>query len=102
GPGRGGGGGIMPSVEFPATSGEWVDRAKAGAREWRRLLQTHPDVMRIFAETHGPAPSSPGSLLPTEFALRLFMEAGLSDRDAVQAFHAFGGVLLPCRLMGGP
>jgi hypothetical protein len=49
--------------------------------------------MRIFAETHGPAPSSPESLLPTEFALRLFTEAGLSDRDAVQAFHAFGGYI---------
>jgi|RhiMetdeSRZDD1v2_1073273.scaffolds.fasta_scaffold209801_2 AcrR family transcriptional regulator len=84
---------IMSSFEFPATSGEWVDRAKAGAGEWRRLLQAHPDVMRIFAETHGPAPSSPESLLPTEFALRLFMEAGLSDRDAVQAFHAFGGYI---------
>ena len=84
---------IMSSFRFPATSGEWVDRAKAGAGEWRRLLQAHPDVMRIFAETHGPAPSSPESLLPTEFALRLFMEAGLSDRDAVQAFHAFGGYI---------
>jgi AcrR family transcriptional regulator len=84
---------IMASFEFPGGAGDWVERAKAGARSWRRLLQAHPDLVRLFAETHGPAPSSPESLRPTEFALRMFREAGLSDRDAVQAFHAFGGYI---------
>ena len=84
---------IMSSYELPTGGGDWLDRAKDGAREWRRLLQAHPDVMRLFAETHGPAPSSPDSLRPTEYALRLFKEAGLSDRDTVQAFHAFGGYI---------
>ena len=84
---------IMSSFEFPEGEGSWVDRAKAGARSWRRLLQAHPDLVRLFAETHGPAPSSPESLRPTEYALTLFREAGLSDRDTVQAFHAFGGYI---------
>jgi AcrR family transcriptional regulator len=84
---------IMGSYDFPASEGGWVERAKAGARSWRRLLQAHPDLIRLFAETHGPAPSSPESLRPTEFALRMFREAGLSDRDTVQAFHAFGGYI---------
>src|SRR5881392_2982848 len=43
---------IMSSYELPTGGGDWLDRAKAGAREWRRLLQAHPDVMRLFAETH--------------------------------------------------
>src|SRR5438093_10223419 len=92
---------IMSSYELPTGGGDWLDRAKAGAREWRRLLQAHPDVMRLFAETHGPAPSSPDSLRPTEYALRLFKEAGLSDRDTVQAFHAFGGYIQGFVMMEG-
>ena len=48
--------------------------------------------MRLFAETHGPARSA-DSMRPTEFALGLLREAGLSDRDTAQAFHAFGGYI---------
>ena len=36
-----------------------------------------------------------------EFALRLFREAGLSDRDCVQAFHAFGGYIQGFVMMEG-
>ena len=74
---------------------------RAGARAWRRLLQAHPDVMRLFAETNGPDPTSPESIRPTEFALRLFREGGLSDRDTVQAFHSFGGYIQGFVMMEG-
>ncbi len=85
---------IMATYEFPdGYEEDWVERAKAGARSWRRLLQAHPDLLRLFAETHGPVPSSPESMRPTEFALTMFREAGLSERDTVQAFHAFGGYI---------
>jgi AcrR family transcriptional regulator len=92
---------IMSDFEFPDESGDWEERAKAGARGWRRLLQAHPDAMKLFAETHGPSPSSPDSLRPTEFALRVLQEAGLSDRDTVQAFHAFGGYIQGFVMMEG-
>jgi AcrR family transcriptional regulator len=92
---------VMRSFQFPGTSGDWVERAKAGARAWRRLLQEHPDVMRLFAETHGPLPLAVDSLKPTEFALGLFKEAGLSDRDTVQAFHSFGGYIQGFVMMEG-
>jgi AcrR family transcriptional regulator len=92
---------VMSSFQFPGTSGDWVERAKAGARAWRRLLQEHPDVMRLFAETHGPLPLAVDSLRPTEFALGLFKEAGLSDRDTVQAFHSFGGYIQGFVMMEG-
>jgi TetR/AcrR family tetracycline transcriptional repressor len=92
---------VMSSYEFPDEKGSWVERAKAGARAWRRLLQQHPDVMRLFAVTHGPSPMSAESLHPTEFALRLLKESGLSDRDSVQAFHMFGGYIQGFVMMEG-
>lgn len=92
---------VMADFEFPEGTGDWVDRAKAGARAWRQMLQAHPDLMRLFAETHGPNPSSLDSLRPTEFALALFREVGLSERDTVQAFHAFGGYIQGFVMMEG-
>jgi AcrR family transcriptional regulator len=92
---------VMADFEFPTEPGDWADRCRAGARSWRRVLQAHPDVMRLFAETHGPSTSSTESLKPTEFALRLLQEVGLSDRDTVQAFHAFGGYIQGFVMMEG-
>lgn len=48
--------------------------------------------MRLFAEERGPVRSI-DSMRPMEYALRLFREAGLCDRDTAQAFHAFGGYI---------
>jgi AcrR family transcriptional regulator len=84
---------VMASFEFPDESGEWMHRTKAGAYAWRHVLQAHPDLMRLFAENHGPAPMAAESLKPTELALGLLREAGLSDRETVMAFHAFGGYI---------
>jgi AcrR family transcriptional regulator len=92
---------VMSGFDFPAAKGDWDDRCRAAARSWRRLLQAHPDVMRLFAQTHGPSPTSVESLRPTEFALSLLKEAGLSDRDTVQAFHAFGGYIQGFVMMEG-
>jgi AcrR family transcriptional regulator len=92
---------VMAGFEFPPAGGEWADRCREAGRSWRRLLQAHPDMMRLFAETHGPAPTSPDSLRPTEFALGLLREAGLSDRDTVQAFHVFGGYIQGFVMMEG-
>ena len=92
---------LTADFQFSTEPGDWSDRCKEGARSWRRVLQAHPDVMRLFAETHGPSTSSPESLKPTEFALRLLQEVGLSDRDTVQAFHAFGGYIQGFVMMEG-
>ena len=92
---------IMGGFEFATGGGTWAERMRAVAHSWRRLLRVHPDVMRLFAITHGPSPSSPESLQPTEFALRLIRDAGISDRDTVQAFHAFGGYIQGFVMMEG-
>jgi TetR/AcrR family transcriptional regulator, tetracycline repressor protein len=92
---------VMRGFEYPQETGDWVERCKAGARAWRSLLQAHPDMMRLFAETHGPDLSSLDSLRPTEFAMALLREIGLSDRDTVQAFHAFGGYIQGFVMMEG-
>ena len=92
---------VMGDFVFPEPTEDWAEMCKAGARSWRNVLQAHPDVMRLFAETHGPSPLSPGALLPTEFALRLLRNGGLSDRDTVQAFHALGGYIQGFVMMEG-
>ncbi len=83
---------VMSEFEFPESGPDWAENARRGARAWRQLLRAHPDVMRLFAEERGPV-TSIDSMRPMEYALRLFREAGLSDRDTAQAFHAFGGYI---------
>jgi AcrR family transcriptional regulator len=83
---------VMAEFEFPEAGQDWEETVRRGARAWRRLLRAHPDVVRLFASERGPV-RSPESMRPMEFALRLFKEAGLSDRDTAQAFHAFGGYI---------
>jgi AcrR family transcriptional regulator len=83
---------VMAGFEFPDPVEDWAENCRRGARAWRRLLQSHPAVMRLFAEQRGPV-RTVDSMRPMEFALRLLRGAGLSDRDTAQAFHAFGGYI---------
>jgi AcrR family transcriptional regulator len=83
---------VMAGFEFPDPVEDWAENCRRGARAWRRLLQAHPAVMRLFAEQRGPV-RTVDSMRPMEFALRLLRGAGLSDRDTAQAFHAFGGYI---------
>jgi AcrR family transcriptional regulator len=83
---------VMAEFDFPDRVDDWAENCRRGARAWRRLLQAHPAVMRLFAEQRGPARSI-DSMRPMEFALEILRGAGLSDRDTAQAFHAFGGYI---------
>jgi AcrR family transcriptional regulator len=83
---------VMAQFDFPEPVEDWAENCRRGARAWRRLLQAHPAVMRLFAEQRGPIRSI-DSVRPTEFALRILRDSGLSDRDTAQAFHAFGGYI---------
>jgi AcrR family transcriptional regulator len=83
---------VMAEFDFPDAVDDWQENCRRGARAWRRLLQAHPAVMRLFAEQRGPVRSIE-SMRPTEYALRLLRGCGLTDRDTAQAFHAFGGYI---------
>jgi AcrR family transcriptional regulator len=83
---------VMAKFDFPEPVDDWTENCRRGARAWRRILQAHPAVMRLFAEQRGPIRSI-DSMRPMEFALRILRDSGLSDRDTAQAFHAFGGYI---------
>jgi AcrR family transcriptional regulator len=83
---------VMAEFDFPEPVDDWAENCRRGARAWRRLLQAHPSVMRLFAEQRGPVRSI-DSMRPMEYALEILGSSGLSDRDTAQAFHAFGGYI---------
>jgi AcrR family transcriptional regulator len=83
---------VMADFDFPELVDDWAENCRRGARAWRRLLQAHPAVMRLFAEQRGPIRSI-DSMRPMEYALTLLRSSGLSDRDTAQAFHVFGGYI---------
>lgn len=84
---------VMGKFQIPARTGDWVVDAKAMAREWRRLLRMHPNVMRLLAGRHKPL-ESVDSFRPMEAALEVIGGLGLRPRDAVKAFNAFGGYIM--------
>jgi AcrR family transcriptional regulator len=84
---------VMNEFEFPPSTGDWADDARAMSREWRRLLGLHPSVCQLLAERHKPLEGL-ASYRAMDAALGLLRSAGLSDRDAAQAFNALGSYIL--------
>jgi AcrR family transcriptional regulator len=84
---------VMTEFEYPPFSGDWLEDARAMAREWRRLLGLHPSVCQLLAERHKPLEGL-ASYRAMDAALGLLRSAGLSDRDAAQAFNALGSYIL--------
>lgn len=71
----------------------WNERARHGAREWRRVLKSHPNVIALFAERSKPM-TDVDALRPMEYALSLIMESGADEREAVQVFNVMGGFIM--------
>jgi AcrR family transcriptional regulator len=84
---------VMSQFVIPEPSGDWARDVVAMAREWRRLLGLHPGVMQLLAERHKPLEGME-SYRPMDAALDSLARAGLSDREAAQAFNAFGGYIM--------
>ena len=84
---------VMSEFELPSPSGDWREDGKNAAREWRRLLRMHPNVMGLMAERRKPL-ANPESLRPMDTAIGILRGAGLDVRDAVQAFNAFGSYIM--------
>jgi AcrR family transcriptional regulator len=84
---------VMNEFEFPESTGHWAEDARAMSREWRRLLALHPSVCQLLAERHKPLEGL-ATYRAMDSALGVLRRAGLSDRDAAQAFNALGGYIL--------
>ena len=84
---------VFTEFDYPPFKGDWVEDARAMAREWRRLLGLHPSVCQLLAERHKPVEGL-ASFRAMDSALGLLRRAGLSDRDAAQAFNALGSYIL--------
>lgn len=84
---------VLSEFVDPGSDGEWEDRARRAARSWRQILRTHPNILTLISEAKR-FDMTPGSMRPTETALRLLREVGLSEEDAVKAFCALGGFIV--------
>jgi AcrR family transcriptional regulator len=84
---------IMAGFDYPEIDEQdLLGTGRRAALAWRQVLKAHPNVTQIFAERTKPM-TAPEAMRPMEFALDLLRRAGLSDRDAVRTFNAFGGYI---------
>jgi TetR/AcrR family transcriptional regulator, tetracycline repressor protein len=84
---------VMTEYEYPEWTGDWVQDGRAMSHEWRRLLSLHPSVCQLLAERHKPLEGL-AAFGAMDAALGLLRSAGLSERDAAQAFNALGSYIL--------
>jgi len=85
---------ILLEFPVPATdpTRDWVDHGREVAFGWRAVLTAHPHALPLIG-SRPPATDNPNVLMPVETALRALIDAGLSEQDAVTAFHAIGGYI---------
>jgi AcrR family transcriptional regulator len=83
---------VLGDFQVPSAD-EWTQAARLAAREYRRLLLSHPTVITLMSGRKRPFTNA-DSLRAYEFALSVFKAAGLPEADAVKAFHVFGGFIL--------
>jgi AcrR family transcriptional regulator len=89
---------VMSELAPPPVSADWVEQARAASHEWRRVLKSHPNVIRLLAERKHPM-TSVTALKPMEYALDILRRAGLSEEDTVQALQSIGGYLFGSVMM---
>ena len=89
---------VLAEFRWDPTTDEWMELGRAAAREWRRVVRAHPNVIRLMIERKHPLTSAE-ALRPVEIALDLFRRAGLSERDTANAFQAFGGYIFGVVMM---
>ena len=89
---------VMREFIYPDESQAWIDVAKQGAQEWRRVLKQHPNVIALFAERQKPM-TDVAALGPMEFALRVIGRAGIDERETVLVFNVLGGYIMGSVMM---
>jgi len=89
---------VLGEFHWEPNTDDWVEQGREAAREWRRLMKSHPNVIRLMIERKHPLASA-DALRPTEIALDILRRAGLSERDTVHAFRAIGGYIFGVVMM---
>ena len=89
---------VMRDFRFPDEDRPWIEVAREGAREWRRVLRAHPNVIALWAERQRPM-TDLESLMPMEFALRVIGRAGMDEREGVLVFNVIGGYIMGVVMM---
>jgi len=91
---------VMRAFDMPdePQDGDWIAYGRQLAHGWRSVLRAHPSVIQLFAERKRSG-ASVDTLRPMDAALLALRRAGLSDRDAVQAFHTIGGYIFGSVMM---
>jgi AcrR family transcriptional regulator len=89
---------VLGEFRWQPHADDWLEQGRDAAREWRRLLKAHPNVIRLMIERKHPLASA-DALRPTEIALDILRRAGLSERDTVHAFQAIGGYIFGVVMM---
>jgi AcrR family transcriptional regulator len=89
---------VMHEFRLPDEDRPWVEVARDGAREWRRVLKAHPNVMTLWADRQRPL-DDVQALMPMEFALRVIHRTGVDDREAVRIFNVLGGYIMGVVIM---
>lgn len=97
----------MKGFRQPTPRDHWLEAARDAGREWRRLLKAHPSMIQLLAE-HSKPMTTGAALDCVECAVGPLIRAGLTPREAANAFHTFGGYIFGFVLMetrqtfGGP
>jgi AcrR family transcriptional regulator len=89
---------VLAEFRWEPRTDDWMELGRGAAREWRRVVRAHPNVIRLMIERKHPLTSAE-ALRPTEIALDLLRRAGLSERDTANAFQAFGGYIFGVVMM---
>ena len=89
---------VMRDFRYPDEDRQWVEVARDGAREWRRVLREHPNVIALWADRQRPM-TELESLMPMEFALRVIGRAGIDEREGVLIFNVLGGYIMGVVMM---
>jgi AcrR family transcriptional regulator len=85
---------LLAEFDVPEDEGgDWVERIRHLAREFRRLLQAHPNLIRLIAEQAG-RPISVEALRPAEATLSSLRRAGLSPEATTHAYRALAGYVM--------
>jgi AcrR family transcriptional regulator len=89
---------VMCEFRYPDEDRPWIEVARDGAREWRRVLRDHPNVIALWADRQRPM-TDLEALMPMEFALRVIARAGMDAREGVLVFNVIGGYIMGVVMM---